>query len=169
MCFKGNNKLANIASDCPDLQGASCYSTQYSYVRETNTLDNGKDRVTEVKGSEYNSDVHQQPISYRKVYGFPSFNPNQVATNKIGGYSNYREYSSGFGGGGGRLGVRGFYTNRGRTVESPAIIADLGGNKPDMTSALSKIFHVKQGFYSDLYNDMDHSLAKTSAEFSKGY
>lgn len=85
---------------------------------------------------------------------------NQILSNEIGSglFSSYevpvKSYRN-------SRGYRRGYLTSARTVESPAISVDSGGQaSTSLAKELAKVFNVKQGFYSGTYENMENRLNK---------
>lgn len=145
--------------------------TYYSFETSTNLIDDGQNVVARVEESKFDSTKSSRPVVNKRIYVSPSnrrfpdssssdnlnniINRNQISTNDIGSglfhsfdlpFQTYHK-SRGF--------RRGYLTSA-RTVESPAYSVDSGGQaSSSLTKELAKVFNVKQGFYSGIYDNLN--------------
>lgn len=136
-------------------------------------VDDGQNVVAQLNERNFDSSKSSQPLVNQRIFVSPSggssgsseslnkiISKNQILSNNIGSglfrsfevpVRNYRK-SRGF---------RKSYLTSARTVESPALSVDSGGQaSTSLAKELAKVFNVKQGFYSGIYDNMERRINK---------
>lgn len=163
------------------LDRVAARDTYYSYETRTNSIDDGNKLISRLEERKYDS---QSPeIIKNKIFVGPSklnrdarnswINRQQVRTNLIGGLpervsGNFNKaldkLSNAFNRRTNAIGnpFRRGFVSRARTVESPALSVDSGGQaSSNLAHEMAKLLDVKQGYYADIYNKMDRSNLAT--------
>lgn len=158
------------------LDRALARSTFFSYETRTNSIDDGTKHITRVEERNYDS-LSPETVKQKLIVG-PSklrakqhsnwINRQQMLTNSIGTSLERPTSSSSSGSAFEKLFQRlsnnrlssnpprrGFI-NRARTVESPALSVDSGGQaSSSLAQGMAKLLDVKKGNYADFYNRID--------------
>lgn len=156
-------------------------ATFYSYQTKTNTVDDGNNvitRIQERKLDHLSPEIVQQKLIIKPSNrrGFTNSNSiinnnnniarQQIRTNTIGTglereispveKGQYEKLMNRFRENRSKHYPRRGFKSRARTVESPALSVDSGGQaSSSLASEVAKLLDVKQGYYADVYNKME--------------